>query len=480
MVRIYFDWNIYSYIRTEGGQVYSEINDFLSKNKSSILLAYSPAHLRDLKRSYFKSEKGKRETEKDLGFLGDLTSNHCLCYDFKKKGVYPNLIDPYKYFQEIFIEREEENLANFENLFNNDDSFGRLWQAYWKLLNILPSGIDFAQLESLPKEYQILNDFLKTTKESNTLGGLLEDMLNMIQNPDDFEKIFKAIRANSNKDLKIETDNSKWGNPFEYLDDILKTNKLQKGFFELTTETIKNSNKKASRFDYFSNYYIQLDMFGYQKDKKISNLLDDASHSFYAAHTDIFVTDDDNTNKKSSALYKQLNIDTSVVYSKNFLSCIRERKLFDEERPLLEQVKYLIGNSFLLLNSVDDELNPARVFMIKPLMLDYFNRMQISEHENFTSLIFYKKEGNYSNFMFWTEIESVVNRIVKEFGIDRNNREIFQESEKKEIRGETWRGRYWDLKYIKVGINYIELPFGLTFKIEIQTRGSKGFDIHVP
>ena len=277
VIRIYFDWNIYSYIRTERGRVYSEINEFLSENKSSILLAYSPAHLQDLKRSYFKSEKGKFETEKDLEFLSNLTSDHCLCYDFKDKNVYPDVIHPKEYFQKIFIDTKDEDLFNFENFFDNDDPLGKLWQSYWKLLKALPSGIDFAQFEKLPPKYQILNDFFKSTKESNTFGGLLEDILIMLQNPDDYEKIFKTIRANSNQDLKIDTDNSKWGNPYDYLDNVLKRNKLQKSFFELTTETIKNSNKKASRFDYFSNYYIQLDMFGYHKDKKLSNLIDDAS-----------------------------------------------------------------------------------------------------------------------------------------------------------------------------------------------------------
>lgn len=478
MMRVYFDWNIYSYIRTERGQVFSEISEFLSRNKSSILLAYSPAHLQDLKRSYFKSEKGKLETEKDLEFLGNLTSNHCLCYNFKEKSVYPNVIDPKEYFQEIFVDAEEEDLFNFENLFDNDDPLGKLWQSYWKLLKLLPSGIDFAQLEKLPKDYQVLNDFFKSTKESDTFGNLLEDILNIIQNPDDFEKIFKTIRTNSNKDLKIETDNSKWGNPFDYLDNVLKRNNLQKNFFELTTETLKSSNKKASRFDYFSSYYFQLDMLGFHKDKKVSNLIDDASHSFYAAHTDIFVTDDNNTNRKSSALYKQLNIDTEVIYSREFLSCIRERKLFNQEMPLIKQVQYLIENSLLLLDSIDDELNPARVYMIKPIMLDYFNRMQISEYENSTSLIFYKKQGNYSHFLFWTEMETVVNRIVKEFGTDDNNRKTFLEIEKKEVLDNNWKGRFWSFRNFDIGMNYIEGPFGLAFKIEVKKAGDKGYDVH--
>lgn len=474
MIRIYFDWNIYSYIRQKRNETFSAILEFLKVNKSAVLLTYSPAHLQDLKRSYFNSEKGKIETEKDLQYLGELTSNHCLCYDFKSKSVYPNIINPTEYFIEIYTENNQQDLFDFETIFDKDDPLGKLWQSYWKLLKSLPSGIDFNELQKLPKEYQIINDLFKNTKGNNTFGSLMEDIMNLLQQPEEFEKIFKGIRASSNKDLKINTNNSKWGNPFEYLDNILKESKLQKSFFDLTTETIKNSNKKASRFDYFFNYYIQLDMFGYHKDKKVSNLIDDASHSFYGAHTDIFVTDDDKTNKKSKALYKQLNISTEVIYSTELLASIRRRMLFREEKGLFEQIEYLIGNSLLLVDTIDDELNPSRVFKIEPTLLNFFNRMQISEYENTTALIFYKKQGNYSNFMFWTEVSEVVNRFSSELGIDLNNRQYFYESEKKEILDEEWEGRFWCINSSDLILNYIEFPFGLTFKIEIKKAGNNG------
>lgn len=449
-------------------ETFSAISKFVEDNRSSILLTYSPAHLQDLKRSYFNSEVGKTETEKDLEFLGKLTGNHCLCYDYKEKIVYPNILNPKEYFVDIFVTNSFENIFDFDSIFDKDDPLGRLWQSYWKLLETLPSGIDFSELEKIPKKYQSIKDLFKTTKDNNTLGSLIKDVMILLQQPKEFEKAFKEIREASNKDLKINTDNSKWGNPFEYLDNILLESNLQKNFFDLTTETIKNSNKNASRFDYFSNYYIQLDMFGYHKDKKIPNLIDDATHSFYGAHTDIFVTDDDNTNMKSKALYKQLNISTEVIYSDEFFSAIRRRKLFKEEKSLFEQIEYIIENSLLLIDSIDKELNPSKIFKIEPLLLDFFNRLQISEYEDSTALIFYKKQGNYSNFMFWTEIMEVVNKFNSELGADYNNKRCFEESEKKEIIDNKWVGRLWKIQRTDLALYYNEQPFGLTLKIEIK------------
>lgn len=468
MIRIYFDWNIFSYLRNSKTETFSAIKNYLKENYSSILLVYSPAHLQDLKRSYFNSEKGKSETEKDLDFLGQLTENHCLGYDIKEKTVYPYIKNPREYFKEIFIDDPQENIFDFDSVFDKDDPLGKLWQSYWKLLCSLPTGIDFEELSKMPKDYQSIIDIFKTTKDNNTFGSLMKDIMDLQQHPKELEKMFKEIRRASNKDLKINSDNSKWGDPFEYLNSVLQNNKLQKNFFDLTSEIITNSNKKATRFDYFSNYYIQLDMLGYNKDKKIPNLIDDATHSFYGAHTDIFVTDDNNTNKKSKALYQQLNISTEVIHSDDFFAAMMRHKSSNELRKLPEQVEFSIKNSLLLLDTVDDELNPTRIFKVEPFLFDFFNRFQVSEYENSTALILYKKQGNYSDFMFWIEIKEVINKFCRELGEDSNNRNYFEENDKLEIESDQWKGRVWILQNVDLVLNYLEQPFGLTFKIEYK------------
>ncbi len=468
MVRIYLDWNVYSNLRQNRNKTFSSIYKFLREQDSSILLVYSPAHLQDLKRSYTKSETGRIETEKDLEYLSELTKNHCLCYQFKEKTVYPKIIEPKRYFNNIYAEGDDNDILDIENIFDNNDPLGKLWHSYWKLLDALPAGIDFNKLDQLPSDYQAINDLFKRSKTDQTFGSIVRDVMDLLQNPEEFESIFKKIRTGSNKDLKIESDKSKWGNPFEYLDSVLKKSKLQKSFFDITTEIIENSNKKASRLDYFTNYYIQLDMFGYQKDKKLPNLIDDATHSFYAAHTDVFVTDDENTFKKSRALYDQLNISTEVVHSEEFLPFLRRKMLFNPEKSILEQIEFLTQNALILLDTIDNELNPSRVYKVEPLLLNYFNRMQISDYENSTALIFYKKQGNYSDFLFWSEITTVIDKFTKEFGTDTNGRKGFIESEKQEIDNDTWKGRIWHMNNHYFSLKYIELPFGLVFQIDTK------------
>lgn len=468
MIRVYFDWNVYSSLRTTSSECFSEIFNCIKENDSSILLVYSPAHLQDLKRSYFQSELGKIETEKDLTFLGELTKNHCLGYDIKEKIVHPYIKDPYEYFREIFIDSELNDPFDFDNIFDQNDPLRKIWQSYWELLGSIPTGINFQDLEKMPAQYQTFSDVLKTTKEKNTLESLIKDITFLLQHPSEFEKMFKNIRTSTNKDLKIDSDITKTEDPFSYIDNILLKNHIQKNFFDLTSEIIKNSNKKSSRFDYFVNYYLQLDMFGFYQDKKISNLIDDATHSFYGAHTDIFVTDDRNTNKKSKVLYKQLNISTKVISSNEFCTTIKMLKSNSSQGNFADQLNQMIESSVLLLDTADDDFNPSKVFQIEPLFLDFFNRLQFSTYAKSQALIIYKKQDNYSNLMFWSEIKAIVNKLFKYLGSDSFNKSEFTEIEESDITDNKWTGRYWQYQESEIILNYIDYPLGLTLKIEFN------------
>lgn len=469
MIRVYFDWNIFSNIKNKRGKIFFEIQDFLLNNKSSILLPYSPAHLQDLERSYFTSEKGKFETINDLEFLGDITSNHCLCYNHKEQIVSPNVIHPINYFEDVFIKNKEENIFNLDNLFGNDE-FGRSLKGLMDTFKLLPTGIDLTMFENIPDEYKIIKDVFKNTFRNNNMGSLLDDIMSMLQNTDEFENVFKKIRSKANNDLKINTDSSKWGEPFMYLDEIFKQNKLNKGFLELANELTQNSKKSVSKFEYFSNYYMQLDMFGYYKDKKVANLIDDATHSFYAAHTDMFVTDDENTYRKSKAIYKQLNLSTDVLYSKDFIKIVRQKKLIGEEKSLADQIGNILDSSFLLLDTLDDELNPVKVYKVEPLLFDYFDRFQFSSYKESIIINFYKKPTNYSEFIFWTELENIVKRFYLELGLDLNLRGEFNSIEKEEFYEGKWSGRYWNWGGIEYFIKYDSFPLRLNFSIKYNKR----------
>ncbi len=105
MIRIYIDWNTYSYTRQKTNSTYEKIEQFLLSNQNSILTPYSPAYLQDLKGSYYRSEKGRLETISDLNYLSNLTSNYCLYYEYQDQTVYPRRFGPLSYFEEIFEDK---------------------------------------------------------------------------------------------------------------------------------------------------------------------------------------------------------------------------------------------------------------------------------------------------------------------------------------------------------------------------------------
>ncbi len=459
-------------MRNQRNTNFNEIENFIKLNDKSVLIPFSPAHLQDLKRSYFQSEKGKIETEKDLAYISTLTNDYCLYYRHKDKTVNPQRINPLKYFNEIYVDNDNLDPFDFENLFDLDDPLGKLWHSYIKILNLLPTGIDFSELDKLPHKYDEFKEIFSHSKVNNNFGNLMKDIMELLNDSEKFERIFKSIRETSNKDMKINTNTEEWGNPFLYLSKILQQNKIEKSFLSLTTDIIKDSNKKASRFDYFSNYYIQLDMFGYNKDNKISNLIDDASHSFYGAHCDIFVTDDRNTYRKSIALYSELNISTEVCNSTEFFTTVRKKKIYPPEETIEKQIIYFIKNSFILLDSVDDEFNPARIHKIEPYFKNFFNRMQISEYENETVLTFYKKHGNYSDFVFWIEMKNVIDIIVRELGTDQSNRSEFLNEEIEDVDNGNWTGRIWEFGDIIYELDYLKESFGLVFRLRLKTTGN--------
>src|SRR5688572_18615186 len=102
MIRVYLDWNIFSYLKRykNSEEPYKSLNYHLSKNLGRILVPYSSAHLTDLIASYNKSEKGKEETELDLQYLRELSENKCILYDYKDQKTYPSVVDVKEYFED--------------------------------------------------------------------------------------------------------------------------------------------------------------------------------------------------------------------------------------------------------------------------------------------------------------------------------------------------------------------------------------------
>ena len=102
MVRVYLDWNIFSYLRNfgESKEPYISLNHHITSN-SVILIPYSSAHLTDLIPSFKSSEKGKIQTELDLNFLAKITDHNCILHDYKEQRTYCDRYDLNEYFEQL-------------------------------------------------------------------------------------------------------------------------------------------------------------------------------------------------------------------------------------------------------------------------------------------------------------------------------------------------------------------------------------------
>jgi len=470
MIRVYFDWTVISDLKQkkESTEPFNSIFNLLSKNKSNLLIPYSVAHLRDLRRGYKDTEISKELTYDDLDFLSQLSENNCLFEDYKTNQTKPIICNPKNYFNDLL---ENERDYSVDNLFGSTDKkLNDIWKSFAEILKLMPTGIDTKQFESVPENYKSLNNLFTNTKKESSFYNLIKDTMDFITNPNKHTPTYKAMRNYGIDQMKINTDSKQWGNAFDYLDTFLAKSNLNKSFVDIVESSLKNFNqdKEITRYNRFSSYFISLDTFGYYRDKALPNLLDDAMHSYYGAHCDVFVTDDDNTYNKSKAVYDFFKIKTQVIKSEDFLSYFYKlNKIGDFEEDLTERIVEIISHSFVLLDTIDNEKNKVSVHKIDHPLICHFNRMQISYYDYGSVLTFYKKRETYSQFLFWTEVETVINKIVNHFGVDDNLKLEFDNRDKEDLNNEKWKGRIWKRGNIVSKLAYDDEGFDVKFIVSI-------------
>ena len=450
MVRIYFDWNVFSNMRKKTNNLFGKIENFAKSNENHILLIYSTAHLEDLYGSYSNSTESRRETENDLIYLGEITRNHAVGHSSISNETRMGVECPTKYFKDNYV-----NNFPIRFLENILDKYNNLLK--------LPTRIDFTSNSNLPDNYKGLLTLFPKTKEEDCLKSFIRDLLDISINSDKFDKVFRELRGNFNSDLKIKTDEKSWKDPFNHINKILKKCNIDKGITQYLNEYIVKTKPSATLFDIFIQFYITLDLYGYKKDKNTSNLITDSMHSYYGAHTDIFVTDDSNTNEKSKILYKEFNILTDVLYSNEFINHI-EKKIFSKEKTINDQLQLTLSNLILIPEIFDDEGKQVEIYKVSPFFLNYFDRLQIGRLEKHEILMFTKKKGNYSSSIFWTEIKEVLNKITTQFGDDESNNGLLEENEKDEINNLRWDGRFWETNSFNIVVKY-ENPYRLRLSV---------------
>jgi hypothetical protein len=480
MVRVYLDWNIFSYLRHFGDtkEPYISLNRHLTNHKSSILIPYTSAHLTDLIPSYKGSKKGKEETKHDLNYLAEITDHNCILYDYKEKKTYSDRYDLHEYFEQL-LESDQFQFGNVEGLFSSFDApeLAGFSKSLIDLFKVIPAGIDMTDYDTVMSENSPFYSMMANTIKSGSFYDVFNDTINMIDEYNNNHKAYRGIRNASLEHLKLNFDYSTSEDPIEDISKHLKSSGFKKTFKEFSDTTLKNyfGDKEPSRFDIFTNHYLLLDFLGFYKDQRFKNLLQDAFHAYYGAHCEFFVTDDRNTYQKAKVIYDQFNIETVVCTSEEFNSKFFGKVILNtnNDAPITEILSEIINTGFVISKKHDSHFNPIDIYRIDHYVLNSFNRLQITHNiDGSFTLYLYKKNQNYSQFYFWKEIEFIVNSIVGQFGPDLEMRTTIDlASEKTEIRKNEWTGRTWENGNTKISVVWdTQLGIMLTFDINPSLR----------
>ena len=82
----------------------------------------------------------------------------------------------------------------------------------------------------------------------------------------------------------------------------------------------------------------------------------------------------------------------------------------------------------------------------------------------------YHEVNNYSNFIFYSEIELIINNSIRLFGVDSNLKGEFEQKEKFEIDNNKWEGRTWNFNKYKflIEINEGTREIGMTIDLYLN------------
>ncbi|RAJ76691.1 hypothetical protein CLV59_108211 [Chitinophaga dinghuensis] len=304
----YFDLNVFNKIEKidtlEGAEkeFYQKLEQMAVKG--DILVPYSNAHMRDLVRGY---QKSKEYIDGHLATIGRITQNLCVTQYWNESKVRWHQRDVKDFFQDTL---EDAPINSFYNLYKGIDDDNplmqmaiRAHQSRCELMKLQPINPIFKQIY---KEDPIFGHIYPLTRENMNLFSLNEDLLNFSQNVKtdfvlykNFRKYLGTLRQKFPQLVK------EYGvtDIFQKISTLNPAHLTWEGIWDdLSSKYKPSSNPDMDRmFDLF----VKTDFNGYKQDERFANLVDDALHTCYGAHCNVFVTNDNRCFEKAKVVYKK-------------------------------------------------------------------------------------------------------------------------------------------------------------------------------
>lgn len=271
-MRVYFDLNVFDRIEKKDSlkeaekRIYDELENMAIKNQ--IVVPYSNAHLNDLFRGF---QKNPIYVEGHLANIKKLSKNLCICQYWNRKDVTWHYRDVSEFFE------EKKNEWDFQ-----PNSLDELFDGTGLPNLLLPF-----KLIQLEKNWKLgykadpmFGVMYPKSKINNTAYSLMEDIYNF--------------------QIRLKSDYS-----------------LYKSFKNYLIKGISKMNNNKTYSDVL-DVFFKYDLKGYKTDGNYNNMFDDSLHTFYAAHCEFFITNDDRCKYKAEKTYERLKIETKVITASEY------------------------------------------------------------------------------------------------------------------------------------------------------------------
>lgn len=480
MHRVYCDSNVYRVLKTSHPFFNLELLRAFSDLKDVLLFVYSDAHLDDL-----KDGTDKDKTDEDLLLIGEYCKDNYFSYSHigKEKELEILLARPIEAFYSKDYEAENNAIAagfNTEFLFKDLDDDPQLqgiktmMNAYLDLpISLFGNNVDTSSFDDKTKALydKMLPGYSPDMSIGNFINSFMPYGAKLLTDREEFTELRKFSSEYIDGD---EFSYKNWGLGFN---DKLKESAIGKTFLELIDSSLIDAHKKDPLYK-FTYTYSLLETYGIVQERTSKNKLKkftydslhrDASHAFYASYCDYLVTDDKGLQVKAHILYHLFGIKTEILSSQDFINR-RSLWLANEETyaSFARSFEHDLKHSFQVLDhtSIGTGRNLKEYKTTHPYF-NYFNRYQIITDDEVVYAFFCRRDNN-TNFFLYREIELLIAKLIKTFGVDDNNKGPFNMDEKEDLKDDV-AIRNWHIGQLELQLLCSRISSGNYIVLTLKT-----------
>lgn len=246
----------------------------------------------------------------------------------------------------------------------------------------------------------------------DTYGNAYETIQNMeLISPETYEAIRDSIKQSIPNEIFKKIQGADPENVIQIIDNYIASSQPfgKKDLWSLMDYVPQPLSYLKTWESHFKSVCLALGLFGFRpenKEKTLMNIDTDASHVFYAAHCDLFVTADKKLRDKAKAVYARYGIQTNVIKPEEFVHFI-DKELNNEYS--LSQIPEII-ETYGVPRIEEDKLHYK---LLKSPLWGLFNTChkidKLWGYMDDGCIGLFRYSFNNTPYLFYTEMEHLFN-----------------------------------------------------------------------